>query len=632
MLTSADDKASGVHAMLEAGGIADAASLRTLISDSWQRCLAAGLDPNTSPPLLEVGGHALADARDAAGAVRRLVLAELELLYQQIAGTNHMVAFASPSGLLLDTIADATFQDAAHAARIAAGTVWQEDACGTNALGTTALLGKPVTVHGAEHFFIRHRKLTCTAAPIFDPDGNLAGVLDASSDYRSRQQHTRALVSMAVAQIENSLLRERHGTQMLIAFHGRAEYLHTLSAGLLAVDPDGCILAANGQARYLLQGLPATRGRHFNDVFRTRLGDVFDAARDGARTRIEDRVGSIHAARVENAPSRGVAQVRTQQRNASFVTEDRAITAAVTQIERAAVRKVPILIRGATGTGKEQFARHAHAASGRDGRFVPVNCAALPETLAEAELFGYIEGAFTGARRGGAPGLIVEADRGTLFLDEIGDMKPGLQALLLRFLDDWTVRAIGGGQPRTVDILLVSATNIDIARAIAEKSFRPDLFYRLGGIEVALPPLSRRSDFGCIATTMLADIDPRLALEPEAIDALIAAPWPGNIRQLRSVLIRLTLSARGAAITSVDVATALDGAPVHMHDAPAHALPANPALAGLRGLMRARVRETLVFTSGNISEAARRLGVSRNTVYRALAGRDSPSPAGGQPG
>ena len=617
MLTSADDKAIGAQDVLEAGGVAGAASLPPLISDSWQRCLAAGLDPHTSPPLLEVGGHALAQARDAAGAVRRLVLAELELLYQQIAGTNHMVAFASPSGLLLDTIADATFQDAAHAARIAAGTVWQEDACGTNALGTTALLGKPVTVHGAEHFFLRHRKLTCTAAPIFDPDGNVAGVLDASSDYRSRQQHTRALVAMAAAQIENSLLRERHGTQMLIAFHGRAEYLHTLSAGLLAVDPDGCILAANGQARYLLHGLPAARGRHFNDVFRTRLDDVFDAARDGARTRIEDRVGSIHAARVENAPSRGVAQVRTPRRiaAAAFVTDDSAMTASVTQIERAAVRRVPTLIRGATGTGKEQFARHAHAASGRDGRFVPVNCAALPETLAEAELFGYVDGAFTGARRGGAPGLITEADRGTLFLDEIGDMKPGLQALLLRFLDDWTVRAVGGGQPRTVDVLLVSATNIDIAQAIAEKRFRADLFYRLGGIEVALPPLSQRSDFGGIATAILADIDPRLVLKPEALDALIAAPWPGNIRQLRSVLTRLTLSASGAAITAQDVAAALDGARIET-------APADPEPAGLRGLMRGRVRETLVSASGNISETARRLGVSRNTVYRAL--RDSP--------
>ena len=367
---------------------------------------------------------------------------------------------------------------------------------------------------------------------------------------------------MAAAQIENSLLRNRNGTQMLIAFHGRAEYLHTLSAGLLAVDPDGCILATNGQARYLLQGLPATRGRHFNDVFRTRLRDMFDAARDGARTRIEDRVGSIHAARVENAPSRGVAQIRTPRRiaAAAFVTDDSAIVASVTQIERAAVHRVPMMIHGATGTGKEQFARHAHAASGRDGRFVPVNCAALPEALAEAELFGYVEGAFTGARRGGAPGLIVEADRGTLFLDDIGDMKPGLQALLLRFLDDWTVRAVGGGQPRMVDVLLVSATNIDIAQAIAEKRFRPDLFYRLGGIEVALPPLSHRSDFGCIATAMLADIDPRLVLTPEAIDALMAVPWPGNIRQLRSVLTRLTLSASGAAITDQDVTAALDGA------------------------------------------------------------------------
>ena len=151
---------------------------------------------------------------------------------------------------------------------------------------------------------------------------------------------------------------------------------------------------------------------------------------------------------------------------------------------------MPILIRGETGTGKEQLARHAHVASGRTGAFVPVNCAALPESLIEAELFGYAEGAFTGARRDGAIGLVKEADGGTLFLDEIGDMPVALQAVLLRLLDDWTVRPVGGVRTK-VDVFLISATNASLDKAIAEGRFRSDLLYRLNTLEVTLPRLAR---------------------------------------------------------------------------------------------------------------------------------------------
>ena len=175
---------------------------------------------------------------------------------------------------------------------------------------------------------------------------------------------------------------------------------------------------------------------------------------------------------------------------------------------------MPILIRGETGTGKEQLARHAHAASGRSGAFVAVNCAALPESLIEAELFGYGEGAFTGARKGGSSGLVKEADGGTLFLDEIGDMPVTLQAVLLRFLDDWTVRPVGGAK-RQVDVLLISATNADLERIRSPKVvFAPDLLFRLNTLEVTLPPLAERSDFQAIAEHLLATIDARRTLSP----------------------------------------------------------------------------------------------------------------------
>ena len=254
MLLSADDRLGRARIVLERRGQAAGDLLPRPIAESWQRCLSGGLDPQRPPPLDVLGAPAVHRARQRAAVLRRLALAEMESLYQQIAGTNFMIALAAPDGMLLDTICDSTFDDTARAACIRPGTLWNEARCGTNALGTAAQTGQAVTVHGGEHFFGRHGGLTCTAVPVFGPDGALAGVLDASSDCRSRQQHTHALVSMAAAQIENGLLRERHRGSIVVAFHSRAEFLHTLSAGLLALDGDGMVLAVNARAGFLLQG------------------------------------------------------------------------------------------------------------------------------------------------------------------------------------------------------------------------------------------------------------------------------------------------------------------------------------------------------------------------------------------
>ena len=283
----------------------------------------------------------------------------------------------------------------------------------------------------------------------------------------------------------------------------------------------------------------------------------------------------------------------------------RRVRAIVRQIETAAARKISILIRGETGTGKEQLARHAHAASGRSGPFVPVNCAALPESLIEAELFGYVEGAFTGARRGGATGLVKEADGGTLFLDEIGDMPVALQAVLLRLLDDWTVRPLGGASTK-VDVFLVSATNATLDKAIAERRFRPDLLYRLNTLEVTLPRLADRSDFDAIVRHLLGAIDPNYRIEPETFAELTARPWPGNIRELRNILARLTLAAVDGLPDKASLAALIGPAP------------ATASPGSLHEIQLANILMVHAETAGNISETARRLGISRNTVYRAL--------------
>jgi transcriptional regulator of acetoin/glycerol metabolism len=191
------------------------------------------------------------------GLVRGMALAEMETLHQQIAGSNFLIAFAAPDGLLLDIVADKTITDAPEGKSIRAGSRWNEQSAGTNGIGTAAFCKRPVVVHGDEHFFLNYRSLTCCAAPVFAPEGTLAGVLDASSDCVSRQSHTQALVEMSATQISNGLFRERHRRDIVVAFHNRGEFLRTLSAGLIALDERDDILATNQAARAHLHGIAA---------------------------------------------------------------------------------------------------------------------------------------------------------------------------------------------------------------------------------------------------------------------------------------------------------------------------------------------------------------------------------------
>lgn len=596
------------------------------IYDSWMRCIAFGLDTRRPPPPEFVSPAMLRQEQQRCSLVRGLALAEMHTLHQQIAGSNFMIAFATAEGLLLDIISDQSFKDASNAAHIQPGAVWTERFCGTNGLGTAAHLKRAIVVHGGQHFFSRYNNLSCIAAPIFGPDGELAGILDTSSDCLSRQAHTQALVSMAATQIENGLFREHHRGDILIAFHNRGEYLHTLSAGLLAVDNDGKILAANRAARVLLHGLPASPGRGFADVFRTRFSSFIDEGRRKERQRLEDDVGSQFVASIENTRQfsmvHGAPPPRPQPPKAiapQFVSTDPAIAAIVRRVETAAMRKMPILIRGETGTGKEQLARHAHAASRRTGAFIAVNCAALPDSLIEAELFGYSEGSFTGARKGGSAGLFREADGGTLFLDEIGDMPVTLQAVLLRFLDDWTVRPVGGSK-RPVDVLLVSATNANLDESIANGRFRSDLLFRLNTLEVTLPPLRERSDFAEIVRHLMEKIDPSIDVTHSAINRLADLTWDGNIRELRNVLSRLSLAEHGNLIDEA-VVDSLIGQP-NCERSPGRTLRDRQQNRDLHEIQRALVLSAYAETGNNISKTARRLGVSRNTIYRAL--RDRP--------
>ena len=608
------------------------------ILDSWGRCGEAGLKVDFVPEAPVVSSADLGHRRDAAGLLRHLALAEIETLSQQIAGSNFLLAFGDQDGVILDLFEDHRFATSSSGAGIVAGSQWAEGICGTNGVGTALATGRAISVNGPDHYFFHFSDISCTASPIRDAWGQVVGVLDASSYFESRQRHTEALVRMATTQIENLLLAHQMRDAVVLAIHPRAEFLGTLSAGVIAFDQSGALRAVNARAHALLTGLSLTPGTWFEALFDAPFDATLQRLRKGGTVNLSDAMGSTLVTRahgvapVASASPYFIPQSRplaahkapATAHNISidgrhYLAADPGVEAALRTVAAAVRMNVPVLIHGETGTGKEQLARHAHEASGRKGAFVAVNCGALPAELFESELFGHKGGAFTGARRKDNPGLLASADGGTLLLDELRELPLALQPALLRFLDDQLVRPVGGTQSRKVDVQIVAASHAELEAEVAAGRFRADLMYRLNTVRVVLPPLRERRDFGEAVWHVLNGLAPTASITPAAIDLLASHNWPGNFRELRAVLTRALL-ARG------ETDAALDRPELSPH-LPAHSgAGVNGASALHLGATELVLRE-FERTGHNVSLTSRNLAISRTTVYRHLRERQTLPPA-----
>ena len=594
------------RAALESGGRLPEALLPAPIAESWRRSLAHGLDP-TAPPHDAVTSFAdVGRRREAASALRALALAEMQTLHTQIAGSNFMIAFADAEGVVLDTLSDKAFAQSEAAAKIIPGSVWEERLRGSNALGLALTTQAPAAVYGREHFFVCDGALSCMAAPIVDPSGALVGLLDASCSNEARQQHTHALVKMAAVEIENGLMFRERRESFVLAFHPRAEFLDTLSAGLIAVSAAGEILSVNRAGAALLTGLPARAGADFASLFERRFGEALDEMLSGRVARLRDSAGSgVHMACRQIGHGARSAQ-RSQPKRATFVCDDPRLQASLADLPSALALHMPVHIFGETGVGKELMARQVHVASGRKGAFVAVNCGALPESLFVAELFGHERGAFPNARAEGSPGLAKRAEGGTLFLDEVGDIPSPAQAALLRFLDSGEARAVGAGAATKLDVQIVSATNRPLKELVEARQFRLDLMHRLDAFVIELPPLRKRLDFAEIVRALVQEIAPGAGIAEAAVARLARRTWPGNIRELRNVLQRALVQARMGYLDESAFA-----------DAPERVCP-NCRDSLLDRRFCEEVAATHRACHGNVAETARKLGLSRTTIYKHL--------------
>jgi transcriptional regulator of acetoin/glycerol metabolism len=612
--------------------------LDPMLQASWLRCLGFGLAP----------GGRVSGAPHASGAQLQRTLEHrrdfvsharpvMEFLCEQMRGSDSIVILADAQGMLLQSLGDDRFADKAARVALRPGAIWHERWRGTNAIGTALAAGAPVVVHGAEHYLERNAFLTCTAAPIVDPGGQLLGVLDISGDRSSYHPHTLALVRSAARMVEHQLFQSRWSGALRLRIHPRPEGIATVTEGLVALSEEGWIIGATTAALDLL-GLQrqdigaATIERVLAVEWPQLLGAAGRTPR--APRPLQRRHGGVIFGRLDIGRAAVIvpglsptARPVPADALAALETGDGAVASVIGRARRVVDKPIALLLQGESGVGKELFARACHrSGSRRDGPFVAVNCAAVPEALIEAELFGYRPGAFTGAGREGAPGRIREADRGTLFLDEIGDMPLAMQARLLRVLQERQVVPLGGGgKPVAVDFQLICATHRKLRAEVDAGRFREDLYYRVNGLTLQLPPLRERSDLPALVSAILREVCPgrELQLAPDVALAFERYRWPGNLRQLANVL-------RTACAMLDDDDAGVIGWP-QLPDDLAEELDADraprrvaeDAEVDLRAQAERCVREAVRASGDNLSEAARRLGISRNTLYRKLREIDS---------
>ncbi len=599
----------------------------SVILASWQRCAALGLAANERPIVEPMPASALHELKDRYELLRRVCRPELEALHVDARATGAIAILTGPDGFVLDAIGHAAFLDKAARVSLAPGVPWREDATGTNAIGTALVEKRPVEVRGGEHYFEPHRILSCSAAPILDPFGGLAGVLDLSGEASVHHVHALGMVGLAVEQIEHRLFGALCAGRDIVRISRDPALLGTAREGLLVFEGHR-LVAANRHALELL-------GIGRDELGRRRYDELLASAlpAPGREATLRDHLGTqLHARRDGGTTQIAVAREsrRVKPARAPRPFFDANAQADIERGVRLLDADIPILLHGETGTGKEVFARELHRRSQRaSASFVAINCASLPESLIEAELFGYVHGAFTGARREGAQGLLREANGGVLFLDEIGDMPLSLQSRLLRVLQEREVTPLGGGRAVPVDFALIAASHRDLGEAIETGAFRPDLYYRIAQNTLAMPPLRERADLRALIVALWNSLGAAAAgmrLADATLARLDAYRWPGNVRELVGVL--RTLIALGDAQSTIGVdalpSSVRTDAPRAGDTAPSSiakpALP-NGSIASLDALQRDAMQQALAACGGNTSEAARRLGVSRSTLYRHLRSR-----------
>ncbi|TWI48270.1 transcriptional regulator of acetoin/glycerol metabolism [Pseudomonas duriflava] len=576
-----------------------------VILDSWRRSVQQHkLDPASlqGPRILEA--HQLHEHRERVDDFLHLAGDEMSRLHYRVRDADYCVMLTDPLGCTVDLRIESTIRSEYRRAGMDVGTCWSESEEGTTGVCAVLIDKQPVTVHKHDHFRAAFIGITCSAAPVFSPTGEIIAVLDVSSvrapDNRRSQHLIRQMVIQSATDLENAYFMYSTQDFWVLRAHPLPGYVDSQPQCLFAWDRDGRIQALNPAARRLLLQRCGRIPSHIEEAF---AGARLPAFGDDNLYYLQSM--GLHV-RLK-APRRNTAAPQATPVASAL---DPKVAQALEMAVRVKDRGLPVLIHGETGAGKEHFALQLHAASKRrDKPFITINCAAIPESLIESELFGYAAGAFTGASAKGMRGLLQQADGGTLFLDEIGDMPLTLQTRLLRVLSEGEVAPLGGVRPQPIDVHVVCASHRDLAALVEAGSFREDLFFRLSGARFEIPPLRERKDKLTLINTLLDDechrTGERLELSETALELLLNYSWPGNMRQLHHVLRYACAVCKSQIIGVRDLPKPLSASAPMISVETVSGSPERQAL--IDALVRNRWKPLL---------AAQELGISRATLYR----------------
>ncbi len=604
----------------------------------WTRALELGVRADTEAHPIAVRGHELAVRRDTALGVLGEGTGVVEALEAEVTSRGLVSLVADPNGVIVRARGGGIFSSEVKRTRLVEGACWSEDARGTNAIGTALVEKTPVAVVGRAHWEAVNHGLYCYAAPVVDAFGELAAILDVTGPVELDTSAIGAAVRSAAAAMQQVLRMRAYARTEAGSLRLVERMVERCGTPVALVESPGVVRARNAAAAAELDlgsgdvAVERLFGLSWEELVRSALGGPasFETRRRTYSVEFEPVIAEGRVLALVCFFSAAAPRPRPVLETprplppefARIVAHDPAVVAAKQLAAKLAPSDVPVLLLAETGTGKELFADAIHRASTRaSGSFVAVNCGALSGSLLESELFGYAPGAFTGASARGAEGKVAAADKGTLFLDEVAEMSPQAQAMLLRFLEDGTYSRVGDAAPRRADVRLICATCKDLPKLVRDGVFRHDLFFRIQGGYVKIPTVRERSDRIPLARAILAQLVEARArkgghaasvpeLGPSAEAWILDHSWPGNVRELKTALSHALAVSGGEPLGREHFPQPLL--------VPTLGARLDEPAPSRRAALRALANEAMTRAGGNVSEAARTLGVARSTLYRML--------------
>jgi PAS domain S-box-containing protein len=569
-----------------------------------------------------------------------------------------IISLVDADGYVLSLAGDSRLQAAFRKHNFFVGARWREEEVGTSSIVISLLARRPVQVVGEQHYCKRFHPYTCAASPLITKEGELLGCLCISGQKRDIYPNTLGMTIAIGEAIAKQVELRRALADLQFSNRCQEAIIDSIFSGFMIIDRNGNIAQMNELGGKIF-GINAAQavGKHISEIVNSRpvVLDVLQTG-EGWTDReffIDTKRGLLRLVKtaipVKNASGEVVYVIETFREmdrvhefatkvmgaRARFTFDDiignsPCLRQAVDVAALAAQSDSTVLLQGETGTGKEVFAQAIHNASPRArGPYLAVNCAAIPRDLMESELFGYVEGAFSGASKSGRPGKFELASGGTLLLDEIGELPLDMQAKLLRVLQDKAVMRIGGNKVIPVDTRIIAATNKNLAEEVRKGNFRQDLYYRLNVITINLPPLrERKEDIPLLAQHFLKKISARLnkevrTISPDALLALARYDWPGNVRELENAIERAVNITRSTTIdrqhfSFLTCSYFPNQSPTHLATAGVTLEPCATPEGTLEEMEYLALVKALEGTRWNVTRAARALGISRTTLYEKM--------------